>query len=1386
MLQIVTTVQGEKKELDLYQNEPVFVNLSFAELQDITKKNSNFSKAFSLPGTKKNNEIFNFFYDINAIPVDFNPNNKFAAVLMWDGYELFQGHIRLNGVTIDNGEIIYQVTFYNQVGDLMSNIGDKYLFDLDLNYLSHPFNDNVILYSNLDPNLFPLTGTTDYSYENGKTMWGLFNIGYNYVQSTSAYTQFYSGSSTSSIQLKAGPHTLVTQPNLFYQPNDNIRVAHNNEKFFIGTVTSYTASTGQMRFNASNAQGTGTYNSWRVTYELPPTGQIVDLNTTPLLQFTAPQQEQALYYNPAPPNFDFSATPVNQYYFKPSIQARELYHAIVSEAGYELSSEFMDTEYFKRFYMPLKFVDESIYSRNAIPACYNYTNGDFDLSNYTPTIYTNPSSGITCNDLGFSSNTTTFVVPSAYTGTYTFRYTFNVVPESPCDYLYGSYPFVAVVFSDGTNTQTIYQNIFCNTGPQQVSFEQTFVFSAQSTFQLWFSGQDCKISGFTQTTVNSPRFIPQGSLVNYDIEFPDNEYKQIDYITSINKMFNLIVVPNAEKPKELIVEPIVDYVGKGRVLDWTTKVDFSQPQQLYPTTSLVNGTLQYEFKLDQDYANQDFKTQTNRIFGTDNFKLNLEYKDEVTRFDFIFSSPVDITINNSYVPLITLSSMSKVKTVDKNGASQQTFVPFKLLPKLVFRGPTIPNDNWGFIGGSGETTGSIFCTSGITLNVTDPGYIKWNDCNGNSLYQYVNNGTYVIPDCGDASTVRVGIPFADLANFTITSSGSTCGTFVNPPVYQYWYTESFPNDRFTNLNRFTTYPFAYTGFSHYTNYRGEDRTNITPSEFTFASEDMYDIYYKDYVEDVTSEENKIYATKIYLYPQDIQELQWNEKILINNTYFRINKITNFNALEPSVCDIELVKLTKEYEGRRILYYDLIPCSTGDTLHSNSDLMYHLYAYAGRYVKLYDDSLNYLGCYSVNIGAYDVNDTYEHYYLSTGYTPTGVGIYGDCGCTGRTDMVIVQEEPGVDRAFYYSGSVCNSATTITFSSTSASLSATTVYKVYNPLTLQEYCVTNIIPTFIQSTNNKVINTYDDCSECACIQCYEYSFTAATSHQISWLNCDGQLDFTNVLAGEVALIQCARQGTFQGNGTLQQGALCFDGCVTPTPTPTVSVTPSITPSNTATPSPTPSPVCYDCDTYEVYAEFDGPVGFFEYYDCRLILRTQRVFSFTSVQVCAIQGTIQWLDIPLYDTITSLGSCGNTCVPSVTPTTTSTPTNTPTNTLTPSPTASIGSTPAPTTTPTNTPTNTMTPSQTGTPEVTPTPTSTLPSFDCFCYWLLNETGTGGDYSYTQCGSITPISDSLGAGQSVRICSSDLPVADPNITITPCSSTTNCTQDSDCTSCT
>jgi hypothetical protein len=74
-------------------------------------------------------------------------------------------------------------------------------------------------------------------------------------------------------------------------------------------------------------------------------------------------------------------------------------------------------------------------------------------------------------------------------------------------------------------------------------------------------------------------------------------------------------------------------------------------------------------------------------------------------------------------------------------------------------------------------------TTGVTLNVTDTGYIKYNKSGvGTVYYNLTSLGTVVLTDCLDCSSIQVGIPFADLANYTIVNCGNPCGGVTPTPT----------------------------------------------------------------------------------------------------------------------------------------------------------------------------------------------------------------------------------------------------------------------------------------------------------------------------------------------------------------------------------------------------------------------------------------------------------------------------------------------------------------------------------------------------------------------------------------------------------------------------
>jgi hypothetical protein len=64
--------------------------------------------------------------------------------------------------------------------------------------------------------------------------------------------------------------------------------------------------------------------------------------------------------------------------------------------------------------------------------------------------------------------------------------------------------------------------------------------------------------------------------------------------------------------------------------------------------------------------------------------------------------------------------------------------------------------------------------SGATLNITDTGWIKY-DSPGGQVYFYAGTlGLYTVTPCADCLSFRQGIPYADLANFTIVNCGTLC------------------------------------------------------------------------------------------------------------------------------------------------------------------------------------------------------------------------------------------------------------------------------------------------------------------------------------------------------------------------------------------------------------------------------------------------------------------------------------------------------------------------------------------------------------------------------------------------------------------------------------
>jgi len=842
------TISGNTFPMDMFEDSDFKLNMSFAEIQDITKRSSTYSRSFYAPGSKHNNDVFQHFFNLNSSFTDYDVRKKMNAVLTYDGYEIMDGYLRLEFVNVENTDVIYNLTFYSEFGNLIANIGDKLMYDLDLSDLDHPYNSPQIALSSLyDPDIYIPTGST-YAYQDGRSFWFFGNFGYEYT-----------------------------------------------------------------------------------------TGDTLNYSATPILGF--------VLGNNILPTFDNPSFPLRSYYHKPSVSFKTLYEYIFKEAGYEIESDFFNTAYFKRYYLPQTF-NENLYLKQG--SSLNYYSlvdgtipGGIDYQNITWTSTDGKPSGSMernrlnpNNDNNFSAHTLSdYYLNVQIAGVYRFQLSLNAFNTEQYEETInldaiGQLFFHSFPLSATTSGTTSYQSpeIVIPAG-DATSFSQEFTAYLRPGFgyslDLNQSGiGDMVITRLELRLLESPKIVI-GDF-KYNLEFPEDKFKQIEFIQAVNNLFNLVVVPSTEKSKTLVVEPMIDFVGSGELLDWTRKIDRGQPIQIAPTTNIINGSIDFNIEKDTDNGNNQFLNNTNRIFGTEQINLNTDFPDVITEFGSIFSSNVDYVIGNTQNSYATLPIFYVLETKESDGEVLQFFRPFASSPRPLFRGSTITGGN---------------------LN-------------------------------------------------TSNNSGTT--------IYESWYLEQNEINVFQVNNRFTTYPFGVEGLSHYTNYTTTDFYDDLEIKYV-DSEDMYDIYYKDYIQDLIDPDSRILDCYIYLTPQEIKNINFREKILIDNNYYRINKIENYDPTldQPVLC--QLVKLTRDYTPHRKRCYKLNNCGVGADLYTNTDLNYTMYQYVGNNINLSGT------CYTIeNIecGNYDYQKIQIAYTGSTNYIPL---VYTDCNCDTQIDLLTIYDD-----------------------------------------------------------------------------------------------------------------------------------------------------------------------------------------------------------------------------------------------------------------------------------------------------------------------------------------------------------------------------------------
>ena len=100
-----------------------------------------------------------------------------------------------------------------------------------------------------------------------------------------------------------------------------------------------------------------------------------------------------------------------------------------------------------------------------------------------------------------------------------------------------------------------------------------------------------------------------------NMPFGTNGIKQIDFITGIQKKFNLVIYPDKTKNNQFIIEPFNQWYKKGQRWDFNKYINLDETIEVIPANNLAVNELMFGDTLDQDYISQQFSKAANREYA---------------------------------------------------------------------------------------------------------------------------------------------------------------------------------------------------------------------------------------------------------------------------------------------------------------------------------------------------------------------------------------------------------------------------------------------------------------------------------------------------------------------------------------------------------------------------------------------------------------------------------------------------------------------------------------------------------------------------------------------------------------------------------------------------
>lgn len=363
---------------------------------------------------------------------------------------------------------------------------------------------------------------------------------------------------------------------------------------------------------------------------------------------------------------------------------------------------------------------------------------------------------------------------------------------------------------------------------------------------------------FAPAAVGSSIAFIDGDAVDFSLVI-DQNIKQIDLLSSIAKKFNLIFYPDPNNPNKIVIEPFDFYMGTGTIHDWTPKLSYDKGFTVEPALNFIESTLELTDLEDGDEGNREFKIRNNRIYGRNIVYNPTDFKSQEKKIETIFSPELvrqwDAT-NLIGLPLgINYAAASQQSTYDNQ--VRWVYNGVKSKPKLFF-----------WLMGSNPFIDSV-----------------------GEVYPYRDYNTYTVK----------------LQNW----SGGTASDYNRIPSISHTMPMGL-EDKYKINNDSLSILF-----------NSEQTVDGSINLYnTYTENDVYNKFYNNRITNLYDPNTRYLSGYFDLKYSDVQNFKWNDIIKINEQYFIVNKINEFNLTNRELTKVDLIQYNvnpQEYPDRYFKY-----------------------------------------------------------------------------------------------------------------------------------------------------------------------------------------------------------------------------------------------------------------------------------------------------------------------------------------------------------------------------------------------------------------------------------------------------------------------------------